>query len=99
MQLRQNSSAKRGGDGKCALCTHVYAPHPHTLEGLQSRVTKLTLNTPPSLEKTQQFFKFIFVQNPSIGQQLSQQANTTHLRWTCITATAANSFQLTFIQP
>ena len=38
-----------------------------------------------------------WMQNPSI-RQLSQQANTTHFRWNCITATAANNFQLTFLR-
>ena len=34
----------------------------------------------------------------SIGQ-LHSKANTTHLRWNCITSIAANNFQPTFIQP
>ena len=49
---------------------------------------------PPYLRKPESFF-FIFVQNPSIGQQPS----ITYLPWNCSTAIAANNFQLTFIQP
>ena len=36
--------------------------------------------------------------NPSIGHNVHSKADTTHLRWNSITATAVNNLQLTFIQ-
>ena len=69
-----------GEDRKWASCmhtTHVHAPHSHTFEGLQSWVTKPTNTeyTPITWDwEDLEVFFFLFVQNPSIGQQLPQQS-------------------------
>ena len=57
-------------------CTRVHAPHTHMKECKAEWQKPQTLNW----ENLEVFF-FLIVQNPSIGQQFSQQPNTTHLRW------------------
>ena len=85
--------AKLGKNGRKWVHTST-----HTFEELQSWVSKPMhkhwIHPRPFLEKNQKFL-FQVVQNPSIGLT----ANTTLFQWKCITATAANNFQLTFIQP
>ena len=86
--------AELGKDSqKWALYVHMCPRSTHTFEELQSWVSKSTNTeyTPISWENQ----KFVFVQNPSTGLA----ANFTLLWWKYITATAANNFQLTFIQP
>ena len=79
-----------GEDRKWALCMHTMCVHtPHTHTHIQ-RTAKLSDQTHKN-----------WMQNPSMPSigQLHSKANTTHLRWNCITSIAANNFQPTFIQP
>ena len=79
----------------CPRSTHT---HTHLKDYKAVWQNPQTLNTPPLLENPEVFL-FIFVQNSSIGQQLSQHSQHYTPWWNCITATAVNNFQLTFIQP
>ena len=89
-QWRQNSCAKRGEDGKWALCMHwtcVHVPHRHLKDCKAEWPNPEILNTPPLLEKTPALDNF------------HSKPNTTHLWWNCITATAATIFNLHLFNP
>ena len=100
---RQKSCAEHGEDGKWALCMHtmcVHAPHTHVW-----RTAKLSEKThkhrihPCFFRKPGCFINFVL--NISKKKQPWNNFHTNLITTTniWITATAANTFQLRFIQP